>query len=196
MNDATRREPRPGSRGPSNRVPIDPTLLAFAVETEGDSAARTPDRCNLRCSYCMPEEQYAWLPHDDILRFEEISFLVDVFAELGAAKVRLTGGEPLLRRDLRTLVRFIADKPRIRDIAMTTNGVLLAQHVHGLRAAGLRRLTVSLDTTRRAAPGHPAEARRAPGDAHPRRVKRSAPRAIHGGSNFYFAGRCDPLERG
>ncbi|WP_437899396.1 GTP 3',8-cyclase MoaA [Sorangium sp. So ce124] len=112
----------------------------------GDLRISVTDRCNLRCSYCMPEEQYAWLPHEDILRFEEISFLVDVFAALGAAKVRLTGGEPLLRRDLRTLVRFIADKPGIHDIAMTTNGVLLAEHAHALRAAGLQRVTVSLDT--------------------------------------------------
>lgn len=114
----------------------------------GDLRVSVTDRCNLRCSYCMPEEQYAWLPRDDILLVEEISSLVDVFAELGATKVRLTGGEPLLRRDLPTLVRLIAEKPRIHDIAMTTNGVLLAEHVNALRAAGLRRLTVSLDTLR------------------------------------------------
>jgi len=94
----------------------------------------------------MPEEEYAWLPREDILRFEEVSFLIDVFAALGADKVRLTGGEPLLRRELATLVRMIADKPAIQDIAMTTNGVLLAEHAQALKAAGLHRLTVSLDT--------------------------------------------------
>jgi cyclic pyranopterin phosphate synthase len=106
------------------------------------------DRCNLRCSYCMPEQEYVWLPREDILHFEEIERLVDVFLDLGVDKVRLTGGEPLLRRDLPTLVKGLASRPRIRDLAMTTNGVLLAQHVHALRDAGLHRLTVSLDTLR------------------------------------------------
>ncbi|HEX7212928.1 MAG TPA: radical SAM protein, partial [Methylomirabilota bacterium] len=85
------------------------------------------DRCNLRCQYCMPEEEYVWLPRDDMLSFEEMGQLVDVFAELGVDKVRLTGGEPLLRRDLDRLVRLLAGNPRLRDLAMTTNGVLLAE---------------------------------------------------------------------
>ena len=84
------------------------------------------DRCNLRCSYCMPEEEYAWLPRGDILTFEEVTRLIDVFADLGVDKVRLTGGEPLLRRDLSRLVKMIASEPRIRDLAITTNGILLA----------------------------------------------------------------------
>ena len=104
------------------------------------------DRCNLRCSYCMPEPDYVWLPREDILHFEEIEALVDVFLELGVSKVRLTGGEPLLRRGLPDLVARLACRPRIRDLAMTTNGVLLAQHATALRDAGLHRLTVSLDT--------------------------------------------------
>ena len=104
------------------------------------------DRCNLRCSYCMPELEYVWLPREDLLHFEEIERLVDVFIELGVDKVRLTGGEPLLRRDVTTLVAKLAGRPRIRDLAMTTNGVLLAQHARALRDAGLHRLTVSLDT--------------------------------------------------
>ncbi len=104
------------------------------------------DRCNLRCSYCMPEPDYVWLPREDILHFEEIETLVDVFASLGVDKVRLTGGEPLLRRDLPTLIRRLADRPAIRDLAMTTNGVLLAAQAQKLREAGLHRLTVSLDT--------------------------------------------------
>lgn len=106
------------------------------------------DRCNLRCQYCMPEEEYVWLPRDDMLSFEEMDRLVDVFAELGVDKVRLTGGEPLLRRHLDRLVRLIAANPRIRDLAMTTNGVLLAEQAGALRAAGLHRVTVSLDTLR------------------------------------------------
>jgi cyclic pyranopterin phosphate synthase len=104
------------------------------------------DRCNLRCSYCMPEPEYVWLPREDILQFEEIERLVDVFLDLGVDKVRLTGGEPLLRRDLAPLVKCLAARPRIRDLAMTTNGVLLAEHAAALAEAGLHRLTVSLDT--------------------------------------------------
>jgi cyclic pyranopterin phosphate synthase len=104
------------------------------------------DRCNLRCSYCMPEADYVWLPREDILHFEEIDRLVDSFLDLGVDKVRLTGGEPLLRRELPRLVARLAAKPRIRDLAMTTNGVLLADHAAALKAAGLHRLTVSLDT--------------------------------------------------
>jgi cyclic pyranopterin phosphate synthase len=104
------------------------------------------DRCNLRCSYCMPEPEYVWLPREDILHFEEIERLTDVFLDLGVDKVRLTGGEPLLRRDLPSLVARLAGRPRIRDLAMTTNGVLLAPRARALAEAGLHRLTVSLDT--------------------------------------------------
>jgi cyclic pyranopterin phosphate synthase len=107
------------------------------------------DRCNLRCSYCMPEQEYVWLPKNDILHFEEIERLLDVFTSLGVDKVRLTGGEPLLRRGLDDLVRRIAGRPAIQDLALTTNGVLLADTAEPLRAAGLHRLTVSLDTLRR-----------------------------------------------
>ena len=106
------------------------------------------DRCNLRCQYCMPEENYVWLPREDLLRFEEISRLADMFSDLGVEKLRLTGGEPLVRRDLASLVRMLAAKPRIRELALTTNGVLLAEQAQALRDAGLRRVTVSLDTLR------------------------------------------------
>jgi cyclic pyranopterin phosphate synthase len=106
------------------------------------------DRCNLRCAYCMPEQDYVWLPREDVLQFEEIQALVDVFLAQGVDKVRLTGGEPLLRRDVHILVEQLAKRPGIRDLAMTTNGVLLADFARGLRAAGLHRLTVSLDTLR------------------------------------------------
>ena len=104
------------------------------------------DRCNLRCQYCMPEKDYVWLPKDDILHFEEIDRLVDVFLDLGVRKVRLTGGEPLLRKDLPVLVERLAAKPRVEDLAMTTNGVLLAPMAADLKRAGLHRITVSLDT--------------------------------------------------
>jgi len=106
------------------------------------------DRCNLRCRYCMPEDDYVWLPRAAILTFEELERLVRIFAGLGVHKVRLTGGEPLLRHDLPTLVRLIAGHPEVTDLAMTTNGLLLAKHAADLRAAGLKRVTVSLDTVR------------------------------------------------
>jgi cyclic pyranopterin phosphate synthase len=96
----------------------------------------------------MPEAEYAWLPRDRILTFEEVGRLLDVFCALGVDRVRLTGGEPLLRRDLPGLVRQIADRPGVRDLAITTNGVLLAGQAGALRDAGLHRITVSLDTLR------------------------------------------------
>jgi len=104
------------------------------------------DRCNLRCKYCMPEEDYAWLPRETLLSFEEILRLTDLFTELGVDKVRLTGGEPLLRRDVATLIRMLRDNRRIKDIALTTNGILLADQAEALYDAGLHRVTVSLDT--------------------------------------------------
>jgi cyclic pyranopterin phosphate synthase len=107
------------------------------------------DRCNLRCQYCMPEDDYVWLPREDVLHFEETSALVDVFLRLGVDRLRLTGGEPLLRRDLASLVAMIARKPGLADLALTTNGVLLEDQIDALKDAGLRRITVSLDTLHR-----------------------------------------------
>jgi cyclic pyranopterin phosphate synthase len=106
------------------------------------------DRCNLRCAYCMPEEEYTWLPRTDLLSYEEIRRLAGVFCGVGVERVRLTGGEPLLRRDLEVLVGMLAGEPRVRDLSLTTNGVLLAERAAALRAAGLHRVTVSLDTLR------------------------------------------------
>ncbi len=106
------------------------------------------DRCNLRCNYCMPQENYIWLPRQELLTFEEIVRLVDVFTSLGVEDVRLTGGEPLLRRDLQKLIRMLAGNPRIHDLALTTNGVLFAEQAEALREAGLHRVTLSLDTLR------------------------------------------------
>ena len=107
------------------------------------------DRCNLRCHYCMPEEDYLWLPRADLLGFEEIGRLADLFAEAGVDRIRLTGGEPLLRRGLPHLVALLAGKRWLRDLAITTNGLLLADAARELRRAGLHRVTVSLDTLRR-----------------------------------------------
>ena len=108
------------------------------------------DRCNFRCPYCMPEDQFAddtvFLSKNERLRFEEIERIARGFVALGVHKLRLTGGEPLLRRDLAQLVRLLAAIPGVDDIALTTNGVLLPRFAAALREAGLKRLTISLDT--------------------------------------------------
>jgi cyclic pyranopterin phosphate synthase len=107
------------------------------------------DRCNFRCTYCMPKEvfgrDYAFLPRAEILSFEEIARLARVFISLGVEKVRLTGGEPLLRKDLDQLVGQLAAIDGLRDLTLTTNGSLLANQAANLRRAGLKRITVSLD---------------------------------------------------
>ena len=107
------------------------------------------DRCNLRCQYCMPEPEYVWLPRESLLSFEEIALLTDAFLDEGVDRVRITGGEPLLRRDLPVLIESLAARPAVRDLALTTNGILLGQHAVALRRAGLQRITVSLDTLKR-----------------------------------------------
>jgi cyclic pyranopterin phosphate synthase len=103
------------------------------------------DRCNLRCTYCMPEE-VTFIDKHELLSFEEIAHFVGVAAPLGIDKIRLTGGEPLMRRDLDRLVRLIVSIPGIKDVGLTTNGLLLADHAQRLFDAGLRRINVSLDT--------------------------------------------------
>lgn len=123
-------------------------LLDTLGRSLGSVRFSVTDRCNLRCQYCMPEEEYVWLPRESILTFEEIARLAGVFARLGATKVRLTGGEPLLRQHLDQLVARLATDPAVSDLALTTNGVLLGKQAAGLRRAGLRRVTVSLDTLR------------------------------------------------
>src|SRR3989338_1188401 len=104
------------------------------------------DRCNFRCTYCMPYEVYDWVERGEILSFEEIARLTRIFAALGEEKARLTGGEPLLRRGLHKLVRMLIDIQGIKDVSLTTNGALLAEQMPDLAAAGLRRINVSLDT--------------------------------------------------
>jgi cyclic pyranopterin phosphate synthase len=106
------------------------------------------DRCNLRCVYCMPEAGLPWIPKPDILTFEEIEAIVRAAARVGVRSVRLTGGEPLIRRDLDRLVAKLAAIPGIVDIALSTNGLLLGQQAPALRAAGLTRANISLDSLR------------------------------------------------
>ena len=107
------------------------------------------DRCNFRCGYCMPSDQFGadhvFLPRDQLLSFEEIHRLASLASQLGVTKIRLTGGEPLLRRGIEDLVGLLASIPGNPDLAMTTNGVLLPHHAEGLALAGLKRVTVSLD---------------------------------------------------
>jgi len=104
------------------------------------------DRCNIRCFYCMPESGVKFVPKPEILSFEEIERFARVAVEAGVRKIRLTGGEPLLRKDLPRLVEKLAAIPGVEDIALTTNGVLLADQAGALHAAGLRRINVHLDT--------------------------------------------------
>src|SRR6476661_2994227 len=104
------------------------------------------DKCNFRCRYCMPAEGLDWLPREEILSFEEIQRLVGVLASMGVDEVRLTGGEPLVRRDLPVLVELLANTPGVRDLSLTTNGVLLDRFAGALVDAGLTRLNVSLDS--------------------------------------------------
>ena len=106
------------------------------------------DRCNLRCVYCMPESGLPWIPKPEILTYEEIARIVEAGASVGLRSVRLTGGEPLLRRDLVRLVDMLARIPGIDDISLSTNGLLLAERGKALRDAGLRRANISLDTLR------------------------------------------------
>ncbi len=124
---------------------MEPLVDSFGREIKSLRVSVT-DKCNFRCTYCMPAEGLEWLPKDDVLTFEEIARLVRVLAGMGVDEVRLTGGEPLVRRDLPTLVAMLAEIPGVDDLSLTTNGVLLDRLAEPLVAAGLRRLNVSLDT--------------------------------------------------
>ena len=104
------------------------------------------DRCNIRCFYCMPTGKVEFKPREDLLTFEEIERMVRSAAQLGITRLRITGGEPLVRAGLTKLVRRISLVPGIREVAMTTNGMLLAEHAADLKSAGLKRLNISLDT--------------------------------------------------
>ncbi|MNB82322.1 Cyclic pyranopterin monophosphate synthase [compost metagenome] len=106
------------------------------------------DRCNLRCIYCMPAEGMQFQPHDEILSYEEIASIVKALAPAGLRKIRLTGGEPLVRRDLERLVEMLAGIPGIEDLSLTTNGLLLPGKAASLKAAGLSRVNISIDSLR------------------------------------------------
>jgi cyclic pyranopterin phosphate synthase len=117
--------------------------------TIGDVRVSVTDRCNFRCQYCMPAEGLPWLERDGVLRFEEIARLVALLASMGVRDVRLTGGEPLVRRDFPRLVEMLAQIDGLRDLAITTNGYLLERDAAALVAAGARRFNVSIDSLQR-----------------------------------------------
>ena len=160
------------------------TILPTVTDTLGrelrDLRISVTDRCNFRCPYCMPAEvfgaRYAFLPKPEILTFEEIERLTRLFVDLGARKLRLTGGEPLLRADLPTLgANAQARIDGVDDVALTTNGYLLPRHASALRDAGLDRVTVSLDSLDDdcvQADERPRNQRRAGAGRHPRRRSR------------------------
>ena len=135
-----------------------PTLSERSDERLADSFGRRitdlrvslTDRCNFRCVYCIPDEHNDWIPRQELLRYEEIESIVRASVSLGIEKVRLTGGEPLLRRDLPVLVEMLGRIPGVRDFALTTNGYFLPQAAGDLARAGLRRITISLDSIRTA----------------------------------------------
>jgi cyclic pyranopterin phosphate synthase len=104
------------------------------------------DRCNFRCTYCMPLDEYEWIDKREILTFEEITRLAKLFIQCGVEKIRLTGGEPLVRQDLDGLVEKLAALDGLKDLCLTTNGALLAERIGALKRAGLRRVNVSIDT--------------------------------------------------
>src|SRR5262249_26014641 len=106
------------------------------------------DRCNLRCSYCMPFDEYVWIERQQVLSFEEIERIARLFLEFGIEKVRLTGGEPLVRKDLHLLIARLSQLDGLGDLSLTTNGALLAEQAPALSAAGLRRINISIDTLR------------------------------------------------
>ena len=129
-------------------MPHMPTLDA-AGRAMHDLRISVTDRCNFRCTYCMPFDEYQWMSRQEVLSFEEIERLVRLFAEFGAEKIRLTGGEPLVRKDLHQLIGRLSKIEGLRDLSLTTNGALLAEQVPALRAAGLLRINVSVDTLRK-----------------------------------------------
>jgi cyclic pyranopterin phosphate synthase len=124
---------------------VDNPLIDTFGRVHNNLRISVTDRCNLRCTYCMPEE-VTFLDRAELLSFEEIARFVRIAASLGIDKIRLTGGEPLMRRNLPQLVRYLSAIPGIRDIGLTTNGLLLSDHAQPLFGAGLRRINVSLDT--------------------------------------------------
>jgi cyclic pyranopterin phosphate synthase len=144
LTDAGRRRPLPGAGAAAVAGPVADTRR----RPLRDLRISVTDRCNFRCTYCMPKEvfnkDYAFLPHESLLTFEEITRLARLFKDLGVEKIRLTGGEPLLRRNVERLIEMLAALDL--DLTLTTNGTLLARKAQSLRDAGLKRVTVSLDS--------------------------------------------------
>src|ERR1700692_3446516 len=127
-------------------MPNDAPLVDSFGRIHDNRRVSVTDRCNIRCFYCMPETDVQFVERREILDFEEIERFVRIAAGLGITKLRVTGGEPLVRRDLPVLIRRLAAIPGIRDLALTTNGVLLPELAGPLYDAGLRRLNVHIDT--------------------------------------------------
>ncbi len=125
---------------------MNPPLVDIFGRVHDNLRISVTDRCNIRCFYCMPDEGVKYMPREEILSFEEIERFVRIAVSLGVNKIRITGGEPLVRKDLPELIRKLVSIPGVRDLALTTNGVLLGQHAEALYEAGLRRLNVHLDT--------------------------------------------------
>ncbi|HMA36217.1 MAG TPA: radical SAM protein, partial [Chloroflexia bacterium] len=126
------------------------TLTDTRARPLRDLRISVTDRCNFRCTYCMPKEvfgrDYQFLPAGQLLTFEEITRLARIFIDHGVEKLRITGGEPLVRRDLEKLIAMLAPLPGLRDLTLTTNGALLVKKAQALKDAGLQRITVSLDS--------------------------------------------------
>jgi cyclic pyranopterin phosphate synthase len=140
----------PASRRRDSAAARDPGSLRDAHGRRiSDLRVSVTDRCNFRCQYCMPADGLPWLDREEILRFEEIARLVRVFARLGIEDVRLTGGEPLVRRQFPKLVEMLAEIDGIRDLSLTTNGYLLERHARSLVEAGIHRINVSIDSLQR-----------------------------------------------
>jgi cyclic pyranopterin phosphate synthase len=134
------------SSRPNNRAMSYAPLIDAYGRLHSNLRISVTDRCNIRCFYCMPAEQVRFLPRSEILSFEEIARFARAMARCGVNKLRLTGGEPLVRADLPKLVEMLVQIPGIDDVALTTNGILLAEQARALKAAGLQRLNVSLDS--------------------------------------------------
>jgi cyclic pyranopterin phosphate synthase len=128
------------------KLPVVEKLIDTFGRVHDNLRISVTDRCNIRCFYCMPEEDPVFVQRGELLSFEEIERFVRVVVPLGVSKIRLTGGEPLVRRNLATLVRMLSAVAGVRDLALTTNGILLTEQAEALHAAGLRRINIHLDT--------------------------------------------------
>jgi len=131
---------------PTDPAPATGPLVDTFGRVADDLRVSVTDRCNFRCTYCMPAEGLAWLPKSEILTFEEMSRLLSIFVGLGVRSIKVTGGEPLVRADLPTLVRMFREVGPELDISLTTNGVLLDRQAAALAEAGIDRATVSCDS--------------------------------------------------